>query len=137
MSHSIKGLIEERNLMMAGVSHDLRTPLTRIRLATEMMSSGDEYLKESINADIDESNGIIDQFIDYIRPNEGLEAHPIDLTQLIHDALLMQTDQGLEVELLLPEQAVQWPAIPSASAASSTTCRAMRCATARPGCRPS
>ena len=107
MSHSIKGLIEERNLMMAGVSHDLRTPLTRIRLATEMMSSGDEYLKESINADIDESNGIIDQFIDYIRPNEGLEAHPIDLTQLIHDALLMQTDQGLEVELLLPEQAVR------------------------------
>lgn len=40
MSSSIKGLIEERNLMMAGVSHDLRTPLTRIRLATEMMSSG-------------------------------------------------------------------------------------------------
>ncbi|PTT25295.1 HAMP domain-containing protein, partial [Aeromonas sp. HMWF017] len=34
MSHSIKSLIEERNLMMAGVSHDLRTPLTRIRLAT-------------------------------------------------------------------------------------------------------
>jgi two-component system osmolarity sensor histidine kinase EnvZ len=107
MSSSIKGLIEERNLMMAGVSHDLRTPLTRIRLATEMMSSGDEYLKESINADIDESNGIIDQFIDYIRPNEGLDARPVDLTQLIHDALLMQTDQGLEVELLLPEEAVR------------------------------
>ena len=107
MSSSIKGLIEERNLMMAGVSHDLRTPLTRIRLATEMMSSEDEYLKESINADIDESNGIIDQFIDYIRPNEGLDAHPVDLTRLIHDALLMQTDQGLEVEVLLPETAVR------------------------------
>ena len=99
MSSSIKGLIEERNLMMAGVSHDLRTPLTRIRLATEMMSSGDEYLKESINADIDESNGIIDQFIDYIRPDEGLDTQQIDLTQLIHDSLLVQTDQGLEVEL--------------------------------------
>ena len=107
MSSSIKRLIEERNLMMAGVSHDLRTPLTRIRLATEMMSSGDEYLRESINADIDESNGIIDQFIDYIRPDEGLDTQQIDLTQLIHDALLMQTDQGLELELVLPEQAVR------------------------------
>ena len=104
MSSSIKGLIEERNLMMAGVSHDLRTPLTRIRLATEMMSSGDEYLKESINADIDESNGIIDQFIDYIRPDEGLDTQQIDLTQLIHDSLLVQTDQGLEVELELPRE---------------------------------
>lgn len=107
MSSSIKRLIEERNLMMAGVSHDLRTPLTRIRLATEMMSSGDEYLKESINADIDESNGIIDQFIDYIRPDEGLDTQQIDLTQLIHDVLLMQTDQGLEVDLELPEEAVR------------------------------
>ena len=37
----------------------------------------------------------------------GLDARPVDLTQLIHDALLMQTDQGLEVELLLPEEAVR------------------------------
>ncbi|WP_439837331.1 two-component system sensor histidine kinase EnvZ [Aeromonas enteropelogenes] len=107
MSSSIKGLIEERNLMMAGVSHDLRTPLTRIRLATEMMSSGDEYLKESINADIDESNAIIDQFIDYIRPDEVKNLDPVDLTQLVHDALLMHAEQGLEVELALPEEAVR------------------------------
>ncbi|PJG60304.1 two-component system sensor histidine kinase EnvZ [Aeromonas cavernicola] len=106
MSYSIQELIAERNLMMAGVSHDLRTPLTRIRLATEMMSSGDEYLRGCINADIDESNAIIDQFIDYIRPDEGLDTHPIDLTQLIHDVLLMYTEQGAEVELALPTEAV-------------------------------
>ncbi|WP_172956354.1 two-component system sensor histidine kinase EnvZ [Aeromonas sobria] len=106
MSHSIKSLIEERNLMMAGVSHDLRTPLTRIRLAIEMMSSGDEYLKESINSDIDESNAIIDQFIDYIRPDEGQDLVPIDLTQLIHDTLLIHSEQGLEVDLMLPQDAV-------------------------------
>ncbi|MGL4251035.1 MAG: two-component system sensor histidine kinase EnvZ [Aeromonas sp.] len=107
MSHSIKSLIEERNLMMAGVSHDLRTPLTRIRLATEMMSSGDEYLKESINSDIDESNAIIDQFIHYIRLDQGLEPRPIDLTQLVHDTLLSYSGQGLEVDLALPQDAVQ------------------------------
>ncbi|MGN5113140.1 two-component system sensor histidine kinase EnvZ [Aeromonas jandaei] len=107
MSHSIKSLIEERNMMMAGVSHDLRTPLTRIRLATEMMSSGDEYLKESINSDIDESNAIIDQFIDYIRPDEGQQFSAADLTQLVHDTLLMHTEQGLEVDLALPKDAVR------------------------------
>lgn len=94
-------------MMMAGVSHDLRTPLTRIRLATEMMSSGDEYLKESINSDIDESNAIIDQFIDYIRPDEGQQFSPADLTQLVHDTLLMHTEQGLEVDLALPKDAVR------------------------------
>ena len=106
MSHSIKELIEERNLMMAGVSHDLRTPLTRIRLATEMMSSQEEGLRESINADIDETNAIIDQFIDYIRPAGEVETRTTDLTQLIHDVLLLQGDQGLELDLALPTEAV-------------------------------
>ncbi|MFM4650828.1 two-component system sensor histidine kinase EnvZ [Aeromonas bivalvium] len=106
MSRSIKELIEERNLMMAGVSHDLRTPLTRIRLATEMMSSREEGLKESINADIDETNAIIDQFIDYIRPAGSIETRPTDLTRLIHDVLLLQGEQGLELELALPTEAV-------------------------------
>lgn len=106
MSRSLKNLVEERNLMMAGVSHDLRTPLTRIRLATEMMSSGDEFLKESINADIDESNDIIDQFIDYIRPDSGIVMETLDLAVLVHDAVLLPVEQGLEVALDLPPDAL-------------------------------
>lgn len=65
MSRGIKALAQDRNLILAGISHDLRTPLTRIRLATEMMSPEDDYLSESINKDIDESNEIIGQFIDF------------------------------------------------------------------------
>ena len=49
MSRGIKQLEEDRNLLMAGISHDLRTPLTRIRLATEMMSKQDEFLKDGID----------------------------------------------------------------------------------------
>ncbi|WP_337236118.1 HAMP domain-containing protein, partial [Vibrio cholerae] len=44
MSSGIRSLDNDRTLVMAGVSHDLRTPLTRIRLATEMMSPEDSYL---------------------------------------------------------------------------------------------
>ncbi len=47
MSKGIQELEEDRALLMAGgISHDLRTPLTRIRLATEMMSPEDSYLAE-------------------------------------------------------------------------------------------
>ena len=70
MSSSIKGLIEERNLMMAGYP-TICAPSHPHSSRDRDDVLGDEYLKESINADIDESNGIIDQFIDYIRPNEG------------------------------------------------------------------
>ena len=64
MAAGVKQLADDRTLLMAGVSHDLRTPLTRIRLATEMMSEQDGYLAESINKDIEECNAIIEQFID-------------------------------------------------------------------------
>jgi len=90
MSHGIKQLEEDRNLLMAGISHDLRTPLTRIRLAAEMMSEQDEFLKEGIEADIDDMNSIIDQFIDYIRHNSKDNAELSDLNGLIKD--VMQTE---------------------------------------------
>ena len=72
MAAGVKQLADDRTLLMAGVSHDLRTPLTRIRLATEMMSEQDGYLAESINKDIEECNAIIEQFIDYLRTGQEL-----------------------------------------------------------------
>lgn len=67
MSRGIKALEDDRALLMAGVSHDLRTPLTRIRLATEMLPKSEDYLAEGIIQDIEDMNDIIDQFIDYVR----------------------------------------------------------------------
>ncbi|WP_286233876.1 two-component system sensor histidine kinase EnvZ [Thalassotalea sediminis] len=87
MSKGIKQLEEDRNLLMAGISHDLRTPLTRIRLATEMMSKEDEFLKEGIEGDIDDMNTIIDQFIDYIRHDSKDMMEPTDLNVLIGEVV--------------------------------------------------
>ena len=67
MAKGIKQLEKDRALLMAGVSHDLRTPLTRIRLASEMMSEPDSWIRDGIANDIDDMNAIIDQFINYIR----------------------------------------------------------------------
>jgi two-component system osmolarity sensor histidine kinase EnvZ len=91
MSKGIKQLEEDRNLLMAGISHDLRTPLTRIRLASEMMQDQDDFLKEGIETDIEDMNNIIDQFIDYIRHDSKDKAELGDLNDLVDEVLNVET----------------------------------------------
>jgi two-component system, OmpR family, osmolarity sensor histidine kinase EnvZ len=98
MSKGIKQLEEDRNLLMAGISHDLRTPLTRIRLCTEMMSSADDFLKEGIESDIDDMNSIIDQFIDYIRHDSKDKAELADLNVLVDDVVHSETPSDRVIE---------------------------------------
>ena len=97
MSKGIKQLENDRNLLMAGISHDLRTPLTRIRLASEMMSEQDEFLKEGIEIDIDDMNNIIDQFIDYIRHDSKDKAELDDLNALIEETINVETPSNRNI----------------------------------------
>ena len=87
MSQSISKLESDRKLLLAGISHDLRTPLTRIRLATEIIS-GNETLTQRIIDDIESMDNIINQFIDYI--NIGNEKHKkmIHIDQLLKKIIL-------------------------------------------------
>lgn len=98
MAKGIKQLEDDRKLLMAGISHDLRTPLTRIRLAIEMMSEQDQFLKEGIEADIDDMNAIIDQFIDYIRHNDNDKTALHNINQLIEE--VVQSERILEREII-------------------------------------
>jgi two-component system osmolarity sensor histidine kinase EnvZ len=82
MSRGIQELEEDRRLLMAGISHDIRTPLTRIRLATEMMSDEDSYLAEGIIQDTEECNDIIGQFMDYLKPINSSEFTLVDINAL-------------------------------------------------------
>jgi two-component system osmolarity sensor histidine kinase EnvZ len=85
MSQGIKQLESDRIVMTAGISHDLRTPLTRIRLASEMLPSDQEWIKEGIEHDIEDLNAIIDQFIDYARQDQQEEMEFADMNALITD----------------------------------------------------
>lgn len=87
MSKGIKQLEDDRALLTAGISHDLRTPLTRIRLASEMLPEDQEWIKEGIVHDIEDMNEIIDQFIDYVRQDQQECMENGNLNDLIEEAV--------------------------------------------------
>ncbi|NVD05333.1 two-component system sensor histidine kinase EnvZ [Vibrio sp. JPW-9-11-11] len=98
MSKGIQALEEDRALLMAGISHDLRTPLTRIRLATEMMSPEDSYLAEGIISDTEECNEIISQFMDYLKPVNKQSFISVDLNDIAEDVASSEGSYEVKIE---------------------------------------
>ena len=97
MAKGIQALEEDRTLLMAGISHDLRTPLTRIRLATEMMSPQDSYLAEGIISDTEECNQIINQFMDYLKPVDRETFVAVNLNDIANE--VSSAEGGYEVKI--------------------------------------
>ncbi len=81
MARELARVEEDRAVMLAGISHDLRTPLARLRLETEM-SVDDDEAKRNMAMDIDQLDAIIDKFMDYARPGET-RLHRVHVSQLI------------------------------------------------------
>lgn len=81
MARELARVEEDRAVMLAGISHDLRTPLARLRLETEM-SVSDEEAKRNMALDIDQLDAIIDKFMDYARPGDT-QMRPVLASQLI------------------------------------------------------
>ncbi len=88
MAADRKKLDDERALLLAGVSHDLRTPLARIRLGVEMLDSGnntsDTSLRAGIVQDIEDIDAAISQFLDFARAaSSESETRDGDLNALV------------------------------------------------------
>lgn len=84
MARELAKVEEDRAVMLAGISHDLRTPLARLRLEVEM-SVQDEEARRYMAADIDQLDAIIDKFMDYARPSE-VKLVPVHLSGVIDRA---------------------------------------------------
>jgi two-component system osmolarity sensor histidine kinase EnvZ len=91
MAQRLAKIEQERAVMLAGISHDLRTPLARLRLETEM-SVADRDAQEHMVADLEQLDAIIDKFMDYARPDH-VELGPIDLHEVIHSSLYAFKDR--------------------------------------------
>lgn len=70
MNADLNQLEQDRALILAGVSHDLRTPLTRLRMGIEM-SVDDAESRDGMAADIEEMDRTIGQFLDFARADGG------------------------------------------------------------------
>ena len=82
MQERLKRRIAERSRALAAVSHDLRTPLTRLRLRAELVD--DEALRAQINADIDDMQAMVEATLDYLRGLGESEApQSIDIEALL------------------------------------------------------
>ncbi len=81
MARELAKVEEDRAVMLAGISHDLRTPLARLRLETEM-SVQDEEARRYMVSDIAQLDAIIDKFMDYARPGQ-VKLMPVDLAALV------------------------------------------------------
>lgn len=84
MFENVEQAAKEQQLMLAGVSHDLRTPLTRLRLSAELMKN-DPELREEMIRDIEDVDQVLDQFLAFVRDGRDEVDEEGDLAQLIDE----------------------------------------------------
>ena len=96
MTTNLKQLEQDRALLLAGVSHDLRTPLARLRLGVEI-SSGDESLRTGMADDIEEMDRIIGQFLDFARGNHEAAHELRDPNDIVQSAVERYQRSGRDV----------------------------------------
>jgi two-component system osmolarity sensor histidine kinase EnvZ len=96
LARELTQLEQDRALMLAGISHDLRTPLSRLRLEAEM-SVPDHQARADMVADMVQIDGIVAKFLDYARPGQGT-SEPTDVSALLASAMqALSQDQGLRI----------------------------------------
>ena len=111
MSADLAQIDQDRALILAGISHDLRTPLTRLRMGIEM--SADDGLREGMTADIEEMDKTIGQFLDFARSEGGEAPQAVDLAALLADVASQYRRRGFAVDMAAavpPAPALRVPA---------------------------
>ncbi|MBJ9984048.1 HAMP domain-containing protein [Acinetobacter sp. S40] len=86
MIYTLEQTERDRRIMLAGISHDLRTPLTRIRLTAEMLP--DEFFREGLIYDVDDMDAILNQFISYMRDGSDEELRETNINILLQELVV-------------------------------------------------
>jgi len=97
MRARIQRQIEQRTAMLAGVSHDLRTPLTRFKLQLALLGDGPEI--EEMRADIAEMERMLEDYLEFARGHQGEASEETDLAELIEEVRTDAQRKGHELRL--------------------------------------
>ena len=85
MRERIERHVQQRTEMLAGVSHDLKTPLTRMRLQLAMMPKDSDH--EAMIADVVEMEHMVNEYLEFARGESGEDTQPADLAALVEEAV--------------------------------------------------
>ena len=98
MRERIRRQVEGRTAMLAGISHDLRTPLTRLRLQLALLPK--DAAREGMEEDVTDMEHMIGEYLDFARGEGGEEMQRVDLSTFLHEALQPYWREGKAVTLL-------------------------------------
>jgi two-component system, OmpR family, osmolarity sensor histidine kinase EnvZ len=104
MQERVRRFLVQRTEMLAGVSHDLRTPLTRLRLALAMMPARDELRDDvaEMTADVEEMERMITGYLAFARGEGTEQAEPVNLSAVLEEVAAGARRSGAEVAVDVP-----------------------------------
>jgi two-component system, OmpR family, osmolarity sensor histidine kinase EnvZ len=111
MADRLTRFVAQRGQLLAGVSHDLRTPITRLRLQFAMMPDSPEL--KAARADLADMEKTIDEYLAFVGAGGAEAPSPIDITTLVREAAESAVRGGVKLELAL-EQSLSAQARPHA-----------------------
>ena len=96
MRARIERHIEQRTLILSGVSHDLRTPLTRLKLGLSMMDDDDA---DAMKADVEDMQRLLDEFLEFARRDleSTQEVEGVDPLALVREIVATNQDRGIPI----------------------------------------
>ncbi|HYZ34748.1 MAG TPA: ATP-binding protein [Crenalkalicoccus sp.] len=108
MEERIRRFILQRTEMLAGISHDLRTPLTRMRLAMAMLPRSPETEQDlsALGQDVEEMERMVQSYLAFARGEGTEQPRPADLVALVADVAEKARRAGAEVAVQAPERLV-------------------------------
>ncbi|WP_421705074.1 ATP-binding protein [Aliiroseovarius sp.] len=111
MRARIERQMEQRTMMLSGVSHDLRTPLTRMRLELSLLE--DPAAREALEKDVEDMERLVNEFLSFAR-SDALEGtpEPVDPVTVAHELAENAARAGLVVELGVLEEVGEMPMRP-------------------------
>ncbi len=102
-------LLEEREMVLLGVSHDLRTPLTRMRMLAEFLPSDVREIRQDLVDNLWEMDETLHQFLDYVRSGQEEAAEEIDLAAFLQQ---FAEQQGQDLYLQAAEREPIYVSVP-------------------------